>query len=329
MIRITTDVVKFKGGKEVDLIKAYQAYKASGSLERAAEKLPISKNTLNKAFRDHGYVLKNRKWSTDNDKALIRYYKQTPEDRFSLDALAYAMGRTKQMICRQAKRLKLTDKHRPMNLESIEKNREKSRALITERETDFLIQGSKKYLKKNGHPKGMKGKSHSAETKAAISRAGIGRKVPPEQVDKMLKTKIERYGSAGAPPQNRKGCSWKAGWRTIGGKKNYYRSRWEANYGRYLEFLKQSRHIKDWQHEPDTFWFENIKRGCRSYLPDFKVWTIKGIYYVEVKGWMDDRSKTKLKRMKKYHPKIDLKLIESKAYKKLCRQLSPIIKGWE
>lgn len=122
----------------------------------------------------------------------------------------------------------------------------------------------------------------------------------------------------------------KQGWREIGGYRKYYRSRWEANYARYLEWLKQLGEIKEWLHEPETFWFENIKRGVRSYLPDFKVTNNNGdIEYHEVKGWMDDRSKTKLKRMKKYYPHIKMVLIQAKQYKEIGKKVSIMISGWE
>jgi len=124
--------------------------------------------------------------------------------------------------------------------------------------------------------------------------------------------------------------TWKAAWREFGGKRKFYRSRWEANYGRYLDWLKQHGEIKEWQHEPDIFWFEGIKRGCVSYLPDFKVTNLDGsIEYHEVKGWMDDRSKTKIKRMATYHPDVKLIVIASKQYKELKKKMSSLIKGWE
>jgi len=124
--------------------------------------------------------------------------------------------------------------------------------------------------------------------------------------------------------------SWKSGWREIGGKRNYYRSRWEANYARYLEWLRELGQILEWEHEPETFWFEGVKRGTVSYLPDFRVTETNGkIVYHEVKGWMDPKSKTKLRRMKKYHPDVSLILIDSKAYRKLAKQVDGIIYGWE
>lgn len=101
------------------------------------------------------------------------------------------------------------------------------------------------------------------------------------------------------------------GWREVGGRKIYFRSEWEARYARYLQFLKESRAIAEWLYEPQTFWFEEIKRGTRSYLPDFKVIKPDGSHYwVEVKGYFDSKSKTKIKRFKKYYPSEILVLVK-------------------
>lgn len=137
-------------------------------------------------------------------------------------------------------------------------------------------------------------------------------------------------------PRKREGArlphktAWKGGWREIGGKRNYYRSLWEANYARYLQFLKEQGEIADWEHEPDTFWFENIKRGVRSYLPDFKVTNTGGsVEYHEVKGWMDPKSKTKIRRMAKYYPEVKLIVIDKKAYGAIKRRARALLEGWE
>lgn len=124
--------------------------------------------------------------------------------------------------------------------------------------------------------------------------------------------------------------SWKQGWRVIGGVRKYYRSRWEANYARYLEWLKGRGEIVDWKHEPKTFWFEAIRRGHRSYLPDFAVTERSGrVDYHEVKGWMDAGSKTKLSRMAKYYPEIKIVLIQAKEYKSIASQMKRLIPDWE
>lgn len=122
----------------------------------------------------------------------------------------------------------------------------------------------------------------------------------------------------------------KKSWVELGGQRFYARSRWEANYGRYLEWLKEKGEIATWQHEPEVFWFDKIKRGVCSYLPDFRVsMPDESIVFHEVKGWMDAKSKTKIKRMAKYHPKIKLEVIDSARYRALAKQLSKVVPGWE
>lgn len=129
---------------------------------------------------------------------------------------------------------------------------------------------------------------------------------------------------------DRKGCSWKQGWREVGGQKCYFRSGWEANYARYLQWQVENGHILKWEHEPKTFWFEGIKRGSVTYLPDFRVTLHDGTHYwLEVKGWMDARSKTKIKRFRKYFPEEQLKIADGAWFRKNNAKLSLIIKGWE
>lgn len=142
-----------------------------------------------------------------------------------------------------------------------------------------------------------------------------------------MKTRMARYGTTATP---RFGASWKAAWRTIGGQTSFFRSSWEANYARYLEWLRQHNQIAKWEHEPTTFWFEEIRRGTRSYMPDFRVTENDGrLIYHEVKGWMDDASKTKIKRMAIYHPEVNLIVIESRGYYAIAKQMTRMIPEWE
>lgn len=101
------------------------------------------------------------------------------------------------------------------------------------------------------------------------------------------------------------------GWRVVGGKKIYFRSKWEWQYAVYLEFTKQREIISDWLYEPQTFWFEKIKRGVTSYKPDFKIIEKDGKHrWAEVKGFMDSKSITKIKRFAKYYPEENLEVID-------------------
>lgn len=110
----------------------------------------------------------------------------------------------------------------------------------------------------------------------------------------------------------------------------YVRSSWEANYARYLNWLVSINEIKKWEYEPDEFEFKNIKRGTRFYIPDFKIFNNDGsIEYHEVKGYMDKKSITKLKRMTKYYPEIKVIIIDRDVYYAIARQIKNLIPNWE
>lgn len=186
--------------------------------------------------------------------------------------------------------------------------------------------------KKQPHPRGMLGKKHTPEVLVILSQRSkenhsrMTEDDVREKTRKMIETKVARGNLVSERPN----ASWKSGWRDIGEKPKYYRSKWEANYARYLEFLKVQGKIRSWAHEPKVFWFEGIKRGCVSYLPDFLVVENDGSeVYHEVKGWMDDRSKTKIARMARYFPDVKLIVIDERQYKSIAKTASKLIPGWE
>lgn len=126
-----------------------------------------------------------------------------------------------------------------------------------------------------------------------------------------------------------KDTAYKQFWASIGNKKIYFRSSWEYYYAIFLEKLKIEGKIRDYAHEPKCFWFNDIKRGVRSYLPDFCVLHLDGSEeWIETKGFMDSKSYTKLKRMAKYYPEIKLRLVDKEWFKqnlKACKALEPIV----
>jgi hypothetical protein len=116
---------------------------------------------------------------------------------------------------------------------------------------------------------------------------------------------------------------------TIGGKRHYFKSKWERNYARYLQWRKEQGEIIDWKYESKTFWFEGIRRGTTNYKPDFEVTTLSATTeWHEVKGYMDSKSKTKLKRMTKYFPAERVVLIQKKWFA-LNFKFKLVIKDWE
>lgn len=254
-------------------------------------------------------------WNQHEIETLRAYYRDTPPEAFSLGKLASIMDRPRFGVAIKASRLGLCDSSRRKPW-----NKFAHRKLIP-------------------HPRGMLGKKHSDATKARYSEAR-----------KKLWKLAKITGTIWMTPESRQKQSDRMSMRRIflintgencysrakRGKRAdlggiHFRSGWEANYARYLNFQIKQGWISKWEYEPKTFWFLKIKRGVRSYTPDFKVWPANGgePYFDEVKGWMDDKSKTKLKRMKKYYPAIVINLIDERRYKGIAKTAGALIPNWE
>lgn len=299
---------------------------------------------------------KRKPWSAAEDQALRDYYANTPDESFSLKAFGETIGRSFASLSLRACRLGITGKRTDSYVpsDSAKANNALAQQIRVQRVGGHeMAKGLVEYIRKNGtpfkgrkhsdevkaaislrnkawhaasqHPRGMLGKKHTQATKDAISMAHAGIPIPRDRVERGLKTRAANGTLCRPRPET----TWKSGWVEIGGKRFYARSRWEANYARYLQWQKERGEISDWSHEPKTFWFEGIKRGCVSYLPDFCVQKPSGEEYHEVKGWMDDRSKTKIARMGRYYPEVNLVVIDSVRYRALAKTLKLIIKGWE
>lgn len=260
---------------------------------------------------------------TDSDRADIRAWYEAQQsatlDDFNLSELAQRLGRTRNTISKEARRMGLTVQGRPNS------ERAKKQQSIRQRE----------YLAVNEHPKGMAGKHHTEAMKQAhsdILREAAKKRTPLEDLIRTTKanaTKIARYGTGNPSMQGKNPYS-----RTKSGKRadldnRFFRSAWEANYARYLNFLIAQGSIAAWEYEPKTFVFEGVTRGQLTYTPDFKVIEHDASYvWHEVKGWMDAKSKAKLKRMAKFFPDEKVIVIGPDEYKAI-RKWAGLIPDWE
>ena len=97
----------------------------------------------------------------------------------------------------------------------------------------------------------------------------------------------------------------KASWVELGGQRFYARSIAEKNHAHGLELQRMSDLIASWKHEPETFYFPDVKRGSVSYKPDFAVVGLDGrTTYHEVKGRWDRKSVEKIRLMARHYPEI-------------------------
>lgn len=117
-----------------------------------------------------------------------------------------------------------------------------------------------------------------------------------------------------------------------------FRSRMEYKYACYLEFLRLNGDILEWLYEPEVFGWRNLRGNLVEYRPDFKVLEKIGTdpsgliecrrSYHEVKGYLDTRSKAKLKGFSKHYPNEKLVLIDSKWFRSNTKKLKGLVKGW-
>lgn len=111
------------------------------------------------------------------------------------------------------------------------------------------------------------------------------------------------------------------------------RSRWEANYARFLNTCLESGSIVRWEYEWKRFRFPSQPSGRQSYLPDFAIWanTKEGEpdEYREIKGVFDARSKQASDLMALHYPDVKVCLVDEKEYRRMESWFGPVIKNWE
>ncbi len=232
------------------------------------------------------------------------------------------MGRSKPTISRKAKEFGWAKQHRDIPFDqrtlAMQEQIRRSQRTVEEKHEDASYR-QRKTIEKYGHPRG----SREIRTCPICNQFFDVRKSNPKQF-------CSRDCAFKQPRAETTYTRGKGGKRKDL-KNQYFRSRYEANYARYLNFLiKNGGDITKWEYEPDTFSFEKIKRGVRFYTPDFKVWFPQGIEYHEVKGWDYPRGKTARKRMAKYYPNVKLVLIEQDFFQALKKQgIAGLIPNWE
>ena len=308
----------YKNQKRVSDKDLILSYKLTGNVWKTGEKVGLSGQSVHQRLTKLG-VINKMNYFTENDNEYLRQHYVSYRNSEDLKSLAIILNRTVPFINRKAKELGLTNKDKSDVIISNEKRRKQSEVM-------------KNRITINGHPRYMKGKKHTEKTKNIISInikkmwKDPNSKVNSDEYKQKASDRMAKMQSEGKLTNNY--TRTKHGTVTIGGKTNFFRSSWEVNIAAYFEFLKSKNEIKEWEYEPHVFWFENIKRGIRSYKPDFRITNNDDTqYYVEVKGWMDDKSKTKIKRMKKYYPSVKLDVIDSKRYRQISKW-SKIIPNW-
>jgi hypothetical protein len=226
------------------------AYRQNGDVWRAAKALGMCGQSVHERLVRLGEPLANPAF-TEADAEVLRADYTAHANAGTLADLAARMGRTKQFLCRQARKLGLTNKGR-----------------------------GKPWLLARVHaPGGL-----------ALTR------------------------------------QWRRKRLRIGEHTRTFRSGWEANYARLLQWRLERGEIRDWEHEPETVW---LASGV-SYLPDFRVVMADGsTEYHEVKGYLDARSAAKVAGAVDALPGARFVLVDTAAYRALSVTHSGVVPGWE
>lgn len=272
-----------------------------------------------------------KRWSAGDEAVVREWYLARGATKLDLVQLARALGRSFASVAVHAGRMGLGVRSRPTGRKVTRKypTNDESRAAIG--------RSTKERIAREGHPRGARGLRHTPEHLARMQAAAkewrdsASPAVLRDAADRALATRLAKYGTlapgndASRNPYSRTKYGKRA---DLGGQ--FFRSRWEANYARFLNWRVARGDIRRWEYEAETFWFEAIRRGVRSYTPDFRITANDGtVYFDEVKGWMDAKSVTKIARMGRYHPAVDLRVIDAKRYRIIERTLASIIPGWE
>lgn len=276
-----------------------------------------------------GKAIKQKEWTDEDDKIVVAWY-ESHENDLMLDKLAEKLDRTPEFVCRQANRLGLTRFGRKPSwfIEEITNNLNKWNGSEEGKRQREINLEKMKQIVKTKHPKGMKGKTHSEEYKKAISIrvkkywANITPGELERQIDKQIETR-KRNGTLNPMKSQTNPYSRARGGKRVDLNNQYFRSSWEANIARCLNYMNI-----EWIFEPREFIFSNEKRGSISYTPDFYLPELDK--WIEVKGWMDSKSKNKLTRFKEYFPEEfeKLEIIGSDEYNGIKKN-AHLIPNWE
>lgn len=268
-----------------------------------------------------------RQW-TEVELAILRVWYRAHSRRGDVNLLGLALllgTKNPQQIARRARKEGLTTRTRVGNPRG-RRDRRKHPGVSA---SEVL----RRRHARRQHP--MLGKTHTAEAKQKAGAASkrywseITEADLAQRAERMIATKVAKYGHAGPARTATEVYSRAARGRRddLGGQ--FFRSRWEANYARYLNWLIAHGQIRSWRYEPKTFVFP-VRRGTVTYLPDFEVTERDGaIAFHEVKGWMDAKSQTKLRRMAKYYPEVKVVVIGRREYSALAKWGARLIPGWE
>lgn len=278
------------------------------NLEHFEKRIYCDKECMKNDYKNRRYT-----WTKEEEKILIEEYKK----RTNIKIIAEKINKTQGSIKAKAHELNITNKDK----------------YYTSKQIKFMIENKDKLTyqemakKLNKDVSNICRKFKELGIKKDKIKSNFWSEENQKNIELWKKHQRETRIKNGTlnPMKNQKNPYSRA----KGGKRKdldniYFRSSWEANIARYYNYIG----VK-WEYEPKTFIFNNITRGSVSYTPDF--YLPEQDKWIEIKGWMDGKSKTKLKRFEKQYPEEykKLELIQEKEYNEIKKKISPFIENWE
>jgi len=142
--------------------------------------------------------------------------------------------------------------------------------------------------------------SEEKRLEVAMSYAdGISLRTLAKGCDISVTTVHECLKEFGVPSRTGWGRYKTKPWTDCCGRELVFKSQWELSYAKYLDD-----NGFEWEYEPHKFILDGY-----SYTPDFSVVTGKGIEYHEVKGWLDDRTVSRILAFARKYSDLKLKII--------------------
>jgi len=286
-----------------------EAYNRLGSVWKVAPEFGICGQSVWERLKKLGVVDKDR-WTEQQLNILRQAYSDSTSNTLHINQLVNIIGKTKTSISGKAKRMGLTTNRN--------RKRDKTMRLAMSKRT-------KERIKNNGHPRGSY--KPNGEHSRVCPNCNILFKIHPSS--------NQRYCSI-ICGHNRKQVNGHQGYSKTGKRQDlnnqYFRSRWEANYARYLNYLiNNDEPIIKWEYEPQRFIFDQVKSKPFFYTPDFCIFFADDhIEYHEVKGWDYSNGQIARKRFAQYFPHLTLVLINQSWFNSITQQgIDKLIDNWE
>lgn len=298
--------------EEIEYLK--QHYLRDETAEEVAAKLGTTvKAVRNKACRIG--VSQNSEFTQEEKDYIVANYKS-----YNLTEISCVLARPKTSVCRVAKQLGLE-----MTGKKKEKVKPKRKFETAEELREWKSEVKKEWYKTHEHPRGMLGKHHSREYCEQTSKrlTDWWNNATPDEVNERTrqttKTKIQN-GTLNPNLSRENPYSRARSGKRADLQGMFFRSAWEANIARVLNYENIA-----WRYEPKTFYFQNSE--VVSYMPDF--YLPEYDLWVEVKGWMDEKSQKKLKAFGEEYPHEKLYLLDSFIYREVEKEYENKIPHWE